>query len=247
MDLVKLLSKLQAISEAEDKKADKDYDKDGEVESEKDEVWGSRMKAAEKSKANEDIMNVLKGLKAIQEGKCSECGHDPCDCDDHDHKDEKLDECGEMEIPMAADGAEASPLTMMGADGAEMEPEANVPATPEIKDRFTLTITKADGSTLNATTDVPDEITALMKAIGMAGKATVAPAGQQPEGAVEEEFGNTPNATGEREPSLKGQTKDWGLPGQGAGKPEYPGTKASGDNPMAESMFKEYLKFKAGK
>ena len=70
MDLVKLLSKLQAISEAEDKKADKDYDKDGEVESEKDEVWGSRMKAAEKSKANEDIMNVLKGLKAIQEGKC---------------------------------------------------------------------------------------------------------------------------------------------------------------------------------
>ena len=235
MDLVKLLSKLQAISEAEEKKADKDYDKDGEVESEKDEVWGSRMKAADKSKANEDIVNVLRGLKALQEA------------------DEELDECGEMEMPAAAAvGAEASPLTMMGADGAEMaaEPEAmaNEPAT--IKDRFTLTITKADGSTLNATTDVPDEITALMKAIGMSGKATVAPAaqaGEQPEGAVEEEFGNTPNATSEREPSLKGQTKDWGLPGQGAGKPSYPGTKASGDNPMAESMFKEYLKFKAGK
>ena len=45
-DLMKLYHQ---IKEAKEKKADKDYDGDGEVESEKDEVWGSRMKAAKKA------------------------------------------------------------------------------------------------------------------------------------------------------------------------------------------------------
>lgn len=49
--------RLQALLESailKEKKAKKDYDKDGEVESEKDEVWGSRMKAAKKSKDSDD-------------------------------------------------------------------------------------------------------------------------------------------------------------------------------------------------
>jgi len=37
------------------KKAKKDYDGDGEIESEKDEVWGSRMKAAKKSKKVSEV------------------------------------------------------------------------------------------------------------------------------------------------------------------------------------------------
>lgn len=42
----------------EEKKADKDYDGDGEVESDKDEVWGSRMKAAAKSgKMDEEVVD----------------------------------------------------------------------------------------------------------------------------------------------------------------------------------------------
>lgn len=45
-DLMKLYHQ---IKEAKEKKANKDYDGDGEVESEKDEVWGSRMKAAKKA------------------------------------------------------------------------------------------------------------------------------------------------------------------------------------------------------
>jgi hypothetical protein len=76
MDLVNLLSKLQAISEADDK-ADKDYDGDGKVESGEEEHKGAVDKAIKKAKANEDIENVLRGLQAIQEAeddKCPECG-----------------------------------------------------------------------------------------------------------------------------------------------------------------------------
>lgn len=156
----------------------------------------------------------------------------------------KVNECGEMPMDMGA----MSPLSM--ADGGDHEDDTamsmGVPTAPEAKDRYTLSITKADGTTLNATTDVPDELAALMKAVGMGGTSSVAPAQDSPE-EVEEEFGNTPDATKERDPRLHGQTKDWGLPGTGAGKPNYPGTRASGDNPMAESMFKEYLNFKSGK
>lgn len=52
MNFQELLKKMAALDQPvqEEKKADKDYDGDGEVESEKDEVWGSRMKAAAKSK-----------------------------------------------------------------------------------------------------------------------------------------------------------------------------------------------------
>ena len=312
-DLANLLGRLQAISEADDK-ADKDYDKDGKVESEKDEVWGSRMKAADKnkSKANEDIENVLRGLMAIQEGEdyCDACDRpaDKCICDDHDHVDEALNvpklsalvgvdgqklraavmrsqqgqptrsdiilladtfvkiltnpddkaiqdvanlikagnsrqapkeqpteesvqlgECGEMS---------ASPLSMMGAEQA-----------PEQKDRYTLTITKGDGSSLNATTDVPEELMQIMKLAGInvGGEVTQAPVAE-PDGdeAVEEEFGNTPAATQEREPRVHGDTKDWGLPGTARAQTQ-PTPAKQGDNPMAESMFDEYKNFKAGK
>ena len=49
----------QALGEPVDEaKADKDYDGDGEVESDKDEVWGSRMKAAAKAgKMDEEIVD----------------------------------------------------------------------------------------------------------------------------------------------------------------------------------------------
>ena len=45
------------LEEAKSKKAKKDYDGDGKIESEKDEVWGSRMAAAKKAgnKVDEDI------------------------------------------------------------------------------------------------------------------------------------------------------------------------------------------------
>ena len=72
------------LDESADKKAKKDYDGDGEVESEKDEVWGSRMKAAKKSgkmkeSAKPDFLDVDKDgdkkepmKKASKEKKVSE-------------------------------------------------------------------------------------------------------------------------------------------------------------------------------
>ena len=323
MDLINVLQRLNAISEESNKKPDED--KDGVPD------WADKKPGADdtedkKEKANEDIMNVMRGLKAIQEADATESLNTPKLADimgvdpqqlraaiaratagkqtrtdvmmlsdtfvklinmpddtaiqaaanliksgntnkpDMEEGNEfsgalkaaqdageeefevggkkyKVNECGDMPMDMSA----MSPLSMAdGDDDADTAMSMGVPTAPEAKDRYTLSITKADGTTLNATTDVPDELAALMKAVGMGGKAAVAPAQHGAE-EVEEEFGNTPAATNERNPRLHGQTKDWGLPGTGAGKPEYPGTRASGDNPMAESMFKEYLNFKSGK
>jgi hypothetical protein len=329
MDLINVLQRLNAISEESNKKPDADKDGVPDWADKKPGADDTEGKEDKKEKANEDIMNVMRGLKAIQEteeaaqieslntpkladimgvdaqqlraavarasaGKQTRSdvmllsdtfvklinmpddnaiqaaanliksgNTNKPDMEEGNEfsgalkaaqaageeefevggKTYKVNECG-MEIPMGM-GA-MSPLTMAGDDHEEPDADNMAMAAPEAKDRYTLSITKADGTTLNATTDVPDELAALMKAVGMGGKTAVAPAPQGPE-EVEEEFGNTPNATQERDPRSHGQTKDWGLPGKGAGKPNYPGTKASGDNPMAESMFKEYLKFKSGK
>ena len=64
----------QAIYE---KKAAKDYDGDGEVESGKDEYFGSRDKAIKKAMG--------------KKGKCEKCGKDPCECAKNEEF-EQLDE-----------------------------------------------------------------------------------------------------------------------------------------------------------
>jgi hypothetical protein len=330
MDLINVLQRLNAISEESNKKPDADKDGVPDWADKKPGADDTEGKEDKKEKANEDIMNVMRGLKAIQEteeaaqieslntpkladimgvdaqqlraavarasaGKQTRSdvmllsdtfvklinmpddtaiqaaanliksgNTNKPDMEEGNEfsgalkaaqdagaeefevggKKYKVNECGDMEMPSSM--GTMSPLSMAdGGDDGEAPMGVNM-AAPEAKDRYTLSITKADGTTLNATTDVPDELAALMKAVGMGGSAAVAPAHQGAE-EVEEEFGNTPNATKERDPRLHGQTKDWGLPGTGAGKPNYPGTRASGDNPMAESMFKEYLNFKSGK
>ena len=53
-----------SAEEADEKKADKDYDKDGKIESPKDEVWGSRLRAAKmagKLKEEEQLDELSKG------------------------------------------------------------------------------------------------------------------------------------------------------------------------------------------
>jgi hypothetical protein len=68
------------IMEASAKKADKDYDKDGKIESPKDEVWGSRLRAAkmagklkEEEQIDEAFPTVADGEKSLKakEGKTS--------------------------------------------------------------------------------------------------------------------------------------------------------------------------------
>jgi len=240
MDLVKLLSKLNAISEEKKPDADKDGVPD----------WADKKAGdddtEEKSKANEDIFNVLKGLKAIQEG----------------NTEEQIDECGEMEMsPLTAPdaGIEMQPMAAMihaEPDGDEMPAFAAEPE--EAAARYTLSIQNGD-SNLNMTTDVPDEIIHIMKLAGVQGKAEVKPAEQeqageeQPEAEekeVDEAWGNTPAATKEKEPKAYGDIRDWALKGTGQGKPGYGDRRApgQGDNPMSESyMMEEYKLFKSGK
>lgn len=60
MNFQDLMRKMVELEQpvSEENKADKDYDGDGEVESEKDEVWGSRMKAAKKAgKMEEEVVD----------------------------------------------------------------------------------------------------------------------------------------------------------------------------------------------
>jgi hypothetical protein len=73
-DFAALRAGKKKMEEAVEKKADKDYDGDGKVESSKDEVWGSRLKAAKKAgkleenqlvkKVVKDVVGAVKGMSA---------------------------------------------------------------------------------------------------------------------------------------------------------------------------------------
>jgi hypothetical protein len=246
MDLVNLLSKLQAI-EVQEGLSDKQKEIAKQA-GDPDKIEGEDFAALRgKKKANEDIENVLRGLMAIQEGddKCPKCGevHEGA-CDKS-----KVEECGDMEMsPLTAPTAGID-MTPMAAMAPQAEPEMTAEPAEE-KPSFTLTIRNGD-SNLSMTTDVPDEIMHVMKLAGLKGKAEVKPTAPEQQGeekAVEEAWGNTPEQTGEKEPAAYGDIRDWARKGTGAGKPNYPGTKASGDNPMNEQkMFEEYKLFKTGK
>jgi len=275
MDLVRLLSKLQSIAiggvtEAKEK-ADKDYDHDGKVESPEEEHAGSVDNAIKKSKANEDIANVLRGLQAIQEGDdaCPECGK----VHEGECEAEKIDECGEMELsPLTVTdvtGGEENQLASMPQieiqpeqPGQEPEMAQQVEAQPE-KAMYTLSITNGENN-LSMTTDVPDEIIHVMKMAGIQGKAEVKPKApsqdseqsddnskeQGEEKEVDEAWGNTPSATNEKDPKTFGDIRDWGMKGTGAGATNSASKKpfGSGDNPLSEAaMMNEYKSFKAGK
>lgn len=168
----------------------------------------------------------------------------------------KVNECGEMPMgaemsPMSAVSDMASPIQVIGNPEAEPEaPHIEVPMAAEApKATYTLNIQNGENN-LQMTTDVPDEIIHIMKLAGVNKGAEVtkkaAPEGEQE---VEESgYENTPDNTQARDPQAFGDIRDWGKKGTGAGKPNYPGTKASGDNPMSEqAMMEDYKHFKAGK
>ena len=188
----------------------------------------------------------------------------------------KVNECGDYQggsndygypssgqmSPMTITGAEephmgipAEVMAQMAANpegGEEMaQPEMAAPEAP--KATYTLSIQNGENN-LQMTTDMPDEIIHIMKLAGVNKGAEVTkketpPAGEEGEQEVEESgYENTPDNTNARDPQAHGDIRDWGRKGTGAGKPNYPGTRASGDNPMNEQrMFDDYKNFKAGK
>jgi len=345
MNFETILRKLNAIggmqgAVTEEKKPDADKDGVPDWADKKPGADDTESKEDKKEKANEDIMNVMRGLKAIQEAEdehCSKCDCTPCEC--VDKVDEALNtskladtmgvdaqrlrgavaratagkqsrsdvmllsdtfvkllnnpddtaiqaianliksgnagggkpENTRPDIVMKQEGNEFSGALQAAKDAGEEEFEvggkkykvnecgdmemspmtamaAAAGAPEESKDRYTLTITKADGSTLNATTDMPQDIANLIKLAGIPGTTSVANAPAQPEADVEEAFGNTPAQTQEREPRSFGDTKNWGLPGTARADVRYTPPQ-QGDNPMKEEvgMFEEYKVFKESK
>lgn len=173
-----------------------------------------------------------------------------------DGKKYKVNECGDMQMgaemsPMSAVSDMALPIQVIGNPEAAPEmPHTEEPAVEDIAPKYTLSIRNGD-SHLDITTDTPDEIIHIMKLAGVKGDVMSAPKADDTSvpKEVEEEFENTPSATREKNPTAYGDIRDWGLKGSGssAGK-DYPGTKASGDNPLSEAtMLKDYKAFKANK
>ena len=219
----------------------------------------------EEKSMKESALNLLRKYAGIQEAKIEEdeveegnefsgalkaakdAGKDEFEVGG---KKYKVTECGDMAMsPMSAVSDMASPIQVMG--NPEAEPEMSQMAEPEAsKPKYTLSIQNGENN-LSMTTDVPDEIIHIMKLAGVnkgaeVSKKEMSAAGEQE---VEESgYENTPDNTQARDPQAFGDIRDWGKKGTGAGKPAYPGTRASGDNPMSEQqMFEDYKNFKAGK
>jgi hypothetical protein len=173
----------------------------------------------------------------------------------------KVNECGDMHMPMGSEMSPmsavsdmASPIQVIGNPEAEVEPEGphmEVPMAAETpKATYTLNIQNGENN-LSMTTDMPDEIIHIMKLAGVNNGAKVSKKEMPADGEQEVEesgYENTPDNTRARDPQAHGDIRDWGQKGTGSGKPNYPGTRASGDNPMSEQrMMEDYKHFKAGK
>jgi hypothetical protein len=186
---------------------------------------GKKPMAVQNEEVSESEYNEFRRLAGI-----TECGDMPVDAE------------GEMS-PMSAVGGEPGPSMSIPTIGAQPEMAMAVaePTAPAAK--YTLSISNGENN-LSMTTDVPDEIIHIMKLAGLnQGPGTTTTSTPQK---AEEGYGNTPPQTNEPNPRSHGQTSDWAQKGTGAGKPEYPGTKASGDNPIREAldMILEYKRFK---
>ena len=187
-------------------------------------------------KVKESEMSAMRKLAGI-----TECG------DDY--------EMGGQMSPMSVTGTEVPgmgvPAQVMSM-GTEVDPDAD--ASPKAK--YTLSIQNGENN-LQMTTDMPDEIIHIMKLAGVNKGAEVtkteAPEQEQtkePKQEVEEEWGNTPSQTKERDPKAYGDIRDWGMKGTGKGQADSASRKpfGQGDNPLGEqAMMEAYKKFKASK
>jgi hypothetical protein len=135
-----------------------------------------------------------------------------------------------------------------------MDTDGGEESSPKAK--YTLSIQNGENN-LQMTTDMPDEIIHIMKLAGVNKGAEVtkteAPEQEQtkePKQEVEEEWGNTPSQTKERDPKAYGDIRDWGMKGTGKGQADSASRKpfGQGDNPLGEqAMMEAYKKFKASK
>lgn len=256
------------VIETKDKKAKKDYDGDGEVESGKDEYFGSRRKAAgideSADKADKDYdgdgeiesgkdeylgskIAAAKKAGKLKEGEmCSKCDCDPCECDDDK---EKVDECM------------TSPIAGMAQDMQDSQGKMNISTNMNSDGNKSVTIT-ADG-------DAAGELMQMLKLAGMgngaeishtarpdasapAGVALVVDSGNEEE--VDEDSRYAANTTPkERVMPIQSQTKGGDGDVAGREKKMTPNGYQFGDNPRAMrenaslKLMKEYESIKVKK
>jgi hypothetical protein len=149
------------------------------------------------------------------------------------------------------------PAQVMGMD-TDGDGDYDEPGETAPKAKYTLSIQNGENN-LQMTTDMPDEIIHIMKLAGVNKGAEVtkteAPESDEeqseaPKKEVEEDWGNTPSQTKEREPKAYGDIRDWGMKGTGKGQSDSASRKpfGQGDNPLGEqAMMEAYKKFKASK
>lgn len=109
--------KLRAGKKVKEAQADKDYDGDGKIESDKDEVWGSRAKAA--AKAGKPFGKDKKVDETMEE-KCDECGmyESKCECNKMDEEQE-MTRAGKGVMKYGKDGMKA--LAKAGKEGKDLD------------------------------------------------------------------------------------------------------------------------------
>ena len=199
------------VVEAKDKKAKKDYDGDGKVESGKDEYLGSKIAAAKKA-------------GKLKEGKCSDCGKDPCAC-----KEEKCNECGmwESKCSCSKDKVDEcmSPLGGAAQEMQDSQGKMNISTNMSSDGNKSVTIT-ADG-------EAAAELMQMLKLAGMGGGEQAAQDG--PEGVMVVAHGGEEDEVDENLVAKNTQTgQQWTLDG-GPKTPVDPNA-----TPMPEAKDERY-------
>lgn len=225
--MLKLAGMKVAESKA-DEKADNDYDNDGKVKTGKEEYLGSKIAAARKA-------------GKLKEGKCSDCGKDPCVC-----KEEKCMECGMYESKCSCTKQVDECMSPMANGMEDQEGTMNIDTSMDSKGHKSVTITADGNSAL--------ELMQMLKLAGVNGGEIPQ---EEPEGVMviatpdeeelEEDSRYEANTTPE-EHAYPVQKLTKGGDGDVAGRekrmhPDKP-TWKNGDNALAETvslkMMREY-------
>jgi hypothetical protein len=247
------LARLAGIAEA--KKADKDYDGDGKIETGKDEYLGSKIAAAKKA-------------GKLEEGKCPQCGMDPCECDDVEEGNAftgklaqtKKGDSFELDGKKFKDTSNLdecmSPMGSMAGEMEQQQGKINV-----------STNMSSDGNksvSINADGEAADQLMQMLKMAGLGGGETHAklaiavPAdsgeGEAEVAEAEEQYANAPEEEYASVDTIIDQGSDMNRQ-----KKQFADKPKAGDNPMAtmeevdpigslgRDLMKEYQALKLAK
>jgi len=248
------LARLAGIAEAKEKKADKDYDGDGKIETGKDEYLGSKIAAAKKA-------------GKLEEGKCPECGMDPCECD-HDMEEgnaftgklaqTKKGDSFELDGKKFKDTSNLDEcMSPMGSMAGEMEQQQG-----KISVNTNMSSDGNKSVSINADGGAAEQLMQMLKMAGLGGGEThaklaiavPADSGEAEVAEAEGQYANTPEEEYAGVDAIVDQGEDMNRQ-----KKQFADKPKAGDNPMAtmeevdpigslgRDLMKEYQALKLAK